>query len=128
MVGCLGGVVESPPEGVEDAAWGGVGGVGEANVDESMLREVNFLSEPTPCSMKESFLLPISFPSAPPPPPPPAAAVWCVATLEGVVTPLCEDVGTGTLVGRYPNRAVGLASGIMLGSVMGDAFVLLYKM
>jgi len=84
----LGGVVERVDV---EVAWGGCGEVGEVNVDESMLREVNFLREPTPCSIKESFLLPASFPSPP--------AAW-VVSLVGVFTLLCEDVGAGTLVGR----------------------------
>lgn len=74
-----------------EVEWKGWGEEGEVNVDESMLSDVNFLSEPTPCSIKESFLLPVSFPSPPP---------MLVASLVGVLTLLCDAVGAGTLVGR----------------------------
>jgi hypothetical protein len=112
-VPALGGVVESP----EEVEWEGWGEVGEVNVDESMFREVNFLNEPTPCSIREGFLPPASLPSP----------MLCVVSLEGVLIPLCAEVGAGTLVGRYPNLAVGFASGIILGSVMGDTFMWLHK-
>ena len=60
------------------------------NVDESMLSEVNFLREPTPCSMNESFLL-ASFESV-------VELVWWEAmSLVGVPS---GTVGVGTLVGR----------------------------
>lgn len=81
-----------------------------------LLSEVNFLRESTPCSISERGLLELVS----------EAREEEDNEVGGAIILVGVAVGVGTLVGKYPNLAVGRARGMILGSDTGVAFVCLY--